>query len=692
MASKILVVEDESIVAQDIQETLEGLGYDVPEIADAGDLAISLAGEINPDLVLMDVRIIGEMDGITTAQKIVNLFDIPIIFMTAHADEETLSRAKLASPFGYIIKPFEERELRTTIEIALYKYQMEKKLKENAQWLATVLKSIGDGVISIDREGFVTFINPIAEKLTGWSMGEATGYHYTQIFEIIDETTRAPQENPLIPAMEKKDVFTLPEHTLLIRKDRSEIPIADSAAPTIDSKGKVTGGVLVFRDETERKLVEQKLRRQAFYDPLTNLPNRAWFTQRLLDAIAHIKRNPNYLFAVLFLDLDRFKTINDSQGHTVGDRLLVAVAERLSHSVRSIDTVVRLGGDEFAILLEGIQDLDHACEISRRIQQSLQKPIRVDGAEIFTSASIGIVLSSLGYEDVEGFLRDADIAMYSAKAQGKGRYEVFDAQMRDRVIRLVKMESELRHAIEQQMLSVQYQPIISLTTQETMGFEALVRWHHPERGWISPAEFIPIAEETGLVIPIDWWVLQEACRQMKEWQDRKLTSSFVSVNLSCRQFLQPNLVEQIEQTLKSVGLEARSLKLEITESAIIENPESAAITLSKLKKMGIGLSLDDFGTGYSSLSYLHRFPVDTIKIDRSFIDRIDKEDDGLEIVRTIVSLTQNLGLDAIAEGVETSEQLNLLQQLKSNYGQGYFFAKPLTPIDAEKWLSLSVLN
>lgn len=686
MTQRILVVEDESIVAQDIQEALESLGYEVPEVTDSGELAICKAEKIEPDLILMDVRLFGKMDGIEAARAISERFDIPVIFMTAHADEETLARAKVAGPFGYIIKPFEERELRTTIEIALYKHQMERQLKENAQWLATVLRSIGDGVISNDRDGKVNFINPIAENLTGWSVKDAIGRHFSEVLELIDEETRSRYESPVVSAMATKNIVQLRDHILLVRKDRSEIPIADSAAPTIDGKGRVTGGVMVFRDVTERKLAEQKLRRQAFYDSLTHLPNRTWFSERLLDAIAHVKRRPDYLFAVLFLDLDRFKVVNDSQGHTIGDKLLIAVATRLSNSVRSIDTVVRLGGDEFAILLENLQDLDHACEIAERIQQTLQEPIYLNGLEIFTSASIGIVLSSLEYQYAEDLLRDADIAMYRAKAQGKGRYEVFDSLMRDRVLALMEMESELRRAIERGMLTVHYQPIVSLKTEKTVGFEALVRWHHPKRGWISPAEFIPIAEETGLVILIDWWVLREACRQMKAWQAQYPSSYFVSVNLSCRQFLQPNLVQQIQSSLDEADLDSRCLKLEITESAIIENPESAAKTLSQLKAMGIGLSLDDFGTGYSSLSYLHRFPVDTIKIDRSFVNRIDREEDGLEIVRTIVTLAQNLGLDAIAEGIETQQQLNLLQEVCCKCGQGYLFSKPLVSPDVETWM------
>ncbi|MBE9167283.1 EAL domain-containing protein [Pleurocapsales cyanobacterium LEGE 06147] len=684
MPETILVVEDESIIAQDLQTILEDLGYFVPAIADSGELAIQKTAEINPDLILMDIRLLGEMDGIAAAKQISDRFDIPVVYITAHADEVTLRRAKITEPLGYIIKPFEQRELRTTIEIALYKHQMERQLRENAQWLATVLNSISDGVITTDCKACITFINPIAETLTGWSLNNAVGTDAREVFKIINETTRKSVNSPINQVLETGKIGTLPEHTLLVRKDGTEVPIEDSAAPITnykgttpikDSIGSITGTVLIFRDVTQQRLAAQKLHSQAFYDALTNLPNRAWFMERLTDAVERVKRHPDYLFAVLFLDLDRFKVVNDGLGHTVGDRLLVAVAARLLKSVRLIDTVARLGGDEFAILLENLPNEHEAYKVAQRIQQELSISFNLNGQEVFTNASMGIVLSSIGYEQIEELLRDADIAMYRAKAKGRGRYEVFDTVMRSQVLSVLQLENDLRQAFERDELIVYYQPIVSLTTQEIVSFEALVRWHHPQRGLICAAEFIPIAEEIGLIVPIDRWVLREACRQMKAWQEERQisSSSTISVNLSSRDLIQPNLVEQIRQILDETGLEASSLNLEITESAIIENPESAAVLLAELKALGIGLSLDDFGKGYSSLNYLHRFPIDLIKIDRSFISRILES---LEIVRAIVTLGNSLGLKIVAEGVETSEQLALLQQLSCQYAQGYLFSPP----------------
>jgi diguanylate cyclase (GGDEF)-like protein/PAS domain S-box-containing protein len=697
MSVKILIVEDESIVAQDLQMTLEDLGYSVPAIADSGELAIQKTAEIQPNLILMDIRIIGEMDGIATAQVITEQFDIPVIYMTAHSDEATLGRAKLTSPFGYIIKPFQERELRTIIEIALYKHQMEKRLKENAQWLTIVLESIGDGVIATDAQGRISFLNPIAEEISGWSFSEAVGKDATEIFKIVDENSRQPLENPIIKVLKTHKMAALPENTVLVGKDGREIPIEDSIAPikrqkgaayVEDENGHIVGAVLVFRDVTEKRLAAKKLHRQAFYDDLTNLPNRAWLRERVTDAIERVRRNSDYLFAVLFLDLDRFKVINDSLGHIIGDCLLFNTANRLINSVRTIDTVARLGGDEFAILLENLQNYSEVDRIVQRILQELSASFSLEGQEVYTNASIGIVLSSLSYQCVDDLLRDADIAMYRAKGRGGGCYEVFDTAMRDRVIAASQIENDLRRAIEREEFTVYYQPILSLSNGAIEGFEALLRWHHPQRGVVSPAQFIPIAEEMGLIIQLDLWILRQACRQMKTWQEQYPDAPpfSISVNLSSKQFRQPNLIREIVQILEATFLESNRLKLEITEGALIENPELAAITLAQLRELGVSLSLDDFGTGYSSLSYLHRFPVNTIKIDRDFISRIGNDQEGLEIVRTIVMLGQTLGMDVVAEGIETEQQLTLLQQLQCKCGQGYFFSKPLPVNEGEDWL------
>ncbi len=431
-------------------------------------------------------------------------------------------------------------------------------------------------------------------------------------------------------------------------------------------------------DVTERKQAEERLLHNAYHDVLTGLPNRALFMDRLKRSLDRAKDRQDYLFAVLFLDVDRFKVVNDSLGHQVGDQLLVAIARRLEGSLRPGDMVARLGGDEFSIVLDHLKQAGDAQQAAERIQKELAAPFSLSGHEVFASVSIGIALSLTPYDQPDDFIRNADTAMYRAKDQGRGRFEVFDKGMHARAIALLELETDLRRAITRDEFCVHYQPIVSLENWRIAGFEALLRWEHPEHGFVSPSKFIPVAEETGLIIPIGRYVLAEACRQLREWQqqfpsDPPLT---ISVNLSGKQFSHPNLIEEIKEILAETGLDASSLKMEITESAIIENIELATATLKNLKALGIKISLDDFGTGYSSLSYLHRFPIDTLKIDRSFVTRMNLPKNS-EIVRTIVTLAVNLGMDVIAEGVETREQVIHLTGLDCEFVQGYLLSKPV---------------
>ncbi|MBW4610721.1 MAG: EAL domain-containing protein [Hassallia sp. WJT32-NPBG1] len=456
--------------------------------------------------------------------------------------------------------------------------------------------------------------------------------------------------------------------------------------PILNEHGEIHQILGITHDITERKRAEEQLLHNAFHDALTGLPNRAWFMECLKDAIERAKHQENYLFAVLFLDLDRFKVINDSLGHLLGDQFLIKIASRLKACLRSIDTAARLGGDEFTILLEGIENLSEAIEVVELIQQQLALPFDLDGQEVFTTASIGIALNSiLTYDQPENLLRDADTAMYRAKVLGRARYELFNPDMYTNAVDRLQLETDLRRAIERREFRVYYQPIVSLSSGTISGFEALLRWQHPERGLVYPADFIPLAEETGLIVEIGYWVLFEACRQMQVWQMRYPTSFLdkISVNLCAKQFYQADLIEQIAQILHSTGLDACSLVLEITESAIMENGDEANTALSQLREMGIELSIDDFGTGYSSLGRLHTFPINVLKIDRSFVSPMDANNRNLEIIEIIVTLADKLGMDVTGEGVETQEQLALVRKLNCEYGQGYFFSRPLDSSAAE---------
>jgi len=428
-------------------------------------------------------------------------------------------------------------------------------------------------------------------------------------------------------------------------------------------------------------------------DALTGLPNRQLFIDQLIRLIEHTKRHKDYLFAVLFLDLDGFKMINDSLGHGIGDQLLVGVANRLEKCLRVSDTVTRienfytlarLGGDEFTILLDQVKDSSDAILVADRIMKAIAAPFILDGKKLFTSVSIGIALSNIGYDKPEDLLRDADTAMYRAKTLGKGRYEVFDLDMRASVMARLQLEMDLRTALEREEFRNFYQPIVSLDSGRITGFEALLRWQHPTRGLLPPLEFIPVAEETGMIREIGWWNLQKACRQISVWNACRDSSPplTMSVNLSVKQFLQPNLAAEIGKLLREVELPPDILKLEITESTVMADPSAAVEMLLQIKSLGVQLSIDDFGTGYSSLSYLHRFPLDALKIDSSFTKAVGQGGDSMEIVRTILPMANSLRLNVIAEGVETAEQLAILRKLHCEYAQGYYSSKPVTADEA----------
>ncbi|MBS1797505.1 MAG: EAL domain-containing protein [Acidobacteria bacterium] len=441
-------------------------------------------------------------------------------------------------------------------------------------------------------------------------------------------------------------------------------------------------------DITKRKRAEEKLAYDAIHDNLTGLPNRKNLMLRLERSIERKRYQPNYNFAVLFIDLDRFKTVNDTLGHYAGDELLQSITEKLCGVVRPNDMVARLGGDEFIVLIDNVKNIEQVTSIAERILGELQKPVHISGQDIYSSASIGIVLNSTEHNTPDEIVRDADLAMYRAKVKGKARYEIFDIQMHSGAISALQLEIDLRRAIKNKEFLLYYQPIVALGTENIAGFEVLIRWNHPTRGVVPPNDFIPLAEETGLILPIGSWVMRESCRQMSDWQKEYPSAEnlLISINLSARQLEQPDLISQIVEILDETGLSPRCMKLEITESVVMNNAEQSVKTIDELRKMGIRVSIDDFGTGYSSLSYLHRFPIDTLKIDRSFVMRIGEGGESSEIVQTIINLASNLGMEVVAEGVETAEQLNFLRGINCGFGQGYYYSRPIDHLSATEMI------
>ncbi len=487
----------------------------------------------------------------------------------------------------------------------------------------------------------------------------------------------------------EEEVRSYQLETRYVHKEGQTVWALQSASLVRDDDGRPRHLVLQVQDISDRKHAEEQIHHAAFHDSLTGLPNRTRLADRLSLAVERSKRMRGHNFAVLFIDLDRFKVVNDSLGHDLGDRLLVELARRLEACVRKVDTVARLGGDEFAILLDGITGPDDASEIAARSLEAIARPFQLDGHEFHTTGSIGIAYSATGYDRYEDILRDADTAMYRAKANGKNRYEAFDATMHARAVEALRLENDLRSAIAAGEVRPHYQPIVALDSGEITGFEALARWHHPERGLISPADFIPLAEETGLIAPLGMSVLRQACDQLrawdKEWPDGRALS--VSVNVSAMQFRVATLAEEVREIIVEAGIAPAQLQLEITESALMGDAAAAVETLRQLKAIGVQLSIDDFGTGYSSLSYLHRLPFDTLKVDRSFVTRMSKDRESRGIVKTILTLAHELGKNVVAEGVETEAHRAALAGLGCEYAQGYLFSKPLDAEGAGRLLS-----
>ena len=798
---KILIVEDEVIIAMDLRQRLERFGYQVVGIAATGEQALQICERAPPDLVMMDIVLRGGLDGIETAVRINSRHDVPIVYLTAFGDEKTLMRARDTAPYGYLVKPYRPEEVRACIEVALYKHGMERQLRRSERWFAKTLHCVSDGVLATNEEGKVRFVNPQAARITGWQEQDALGLPASQVLSVLGERDRQPLEDPVRIALERR---ALPEQRLtgiVAAPDGRECIIEYGAAPIVDNDDALLGSVVALRDIshrrqieralveseerfhsafdfaaigmalvaldgrflqlnqvichvlgrsepevrgltlqsvchaddvsvldthlqallteglnsfsielrlmnaearvtqtlisvslvsdadsvpvyyivqvqdiTARRMAEARLTYLAQYDHLTGLYNRASLT-RTLEQTLTLCRRQSQRVANLFVDLDNFKLINDTLGHGAGDDVLTTVARRLRGAVRETDLVGRFGGDEFVVVLVGIDTAETAQRVADKLVEAMQEPILASGQEVEVTFSIGVALFPDDATDAERLIAAADDAMYRAKELGKNGSAFYSRDWGSQVSQRMMLESSVRRAVTQHQFELAYQPIYDAEGRPRR-VEALVRWRHPERGLIPPDEFIPLAERSGLIVPLGNWVLATACQEVRRWHQSGATDVVLAINVSARQFRDPKLVQTLATVLAETGIDPGRLELELTESAIMQQPERAGAVLRELRAMGVHLAVDDFGTGYSSLSYLKRLPFQTLKIDRSFVVDLPNNREAVAIVNAVITMSRELGLKVIAEGVETAAQFEFLRRQGCDFMQGYYLHRP----------------
>ncbi|HEY0376346.1 MAG TPA: EAL domain-containing protein [Pyrinomonadaceae bacterium] len=684
---RILIADDDAQIREVLHELL-GEDYECAEVCSAEE-ALAVLRREEFDLVLSDIMM-GGITGLEMVPQVLELSpDTVVIMISGEQNIESAIQALRAGAFDYITKPFDLRHVEAAVKRALehralrqskryYENFLEEIVRERTaelhksnQTLSVLIEASPLAIFVLDTEGRVSLWNPAARRMFGWDEQEILN----QPFPLAPGGRDAGFEEALSG---RKPVVGY--ETRRPRKDGSVVDVNVWTTALRDQQSEVSGIMAMVADITERKAAEAKINYLAYHDTLTGLPNRVSFEERLTESVAHAGRARGRL-AVMFLSLDRFKKFNDTLGHVIGDRLLRNVAERLTVAVRDGDTVARFGSDEFAFLLTRIEGADDGARAAREFQRVLDPLFVVEGHELYVTASIGISVHPEDGADAQELLKSAGSALYRAKQSGGNNYQFYTADMNERALHRLALENKLRWAIDRGEFRVYYQPQVSIGTGRVTGMEALVRWQHPEMGLVSPAEFIPLAEDTGLISPIGEWVLRTACAQARVWRDEGFEGLRVGVNLSPRQFQQPDLAPMVARLLKETGLDAASLELEVTESSVMKNAESSVRTLAELKAMGIKIAVDDFGSGYSSLSYLKSLPIDVLKIDQSFVRDMTADPKDAAIVMAIIQLAHSLQLEVKAEGVETEEQLRFLSLLRCDAMQGYLFCKPL-PADA----------
>ncbi len=611
---------------------------------------------------------------------------VPLVVLTGLEDESVAAHALQEGAQDHLIKgQVDARGLVRALRYAVERKIMEEELFAEKELAEVTLNSIGDAVACTDSSGKITFLNLVAEKMTGWSWREAANRPMADVLRIMDAQNQETIPNLMEMIVGQNGTVHLPANSVLIRRDGFEIPIEDSVAPIHNREGHATGAVIIFRDVSVARAMALQMTHLAQHDFLTDLPNRTFLNDRIDQAILLASRHLKKA-AVLFLDLDGFKHINDSLGHPIGDKLLQSIAKRLATCVRNSDTVSRQGGDEFVVLLAEMEHPEDAALTARRMLKLVAGAHSIDQHDLHVTASIGVSVYPDDGLDAETLIKNADIAMYQAKENGRQSYQFFKPAMNVRAVERQSMEESLRDALERQEFALHYQPKVNLRTGKITGAEALIRWTHPTRGPVSPAQFIPVAEDSGLIRQIGNWALREACKQSRAWLDAGLSLATMAVNISAIEFRNENFLESVFAALKDTRLSPTFLELELTESVLMKHAESTEFILKTLRENGVGLAIDDFGTGYSSLSYLRKFPVDALKIDQSFVRQITTAPDETSIVTAVISMARSLKLRVIAEGVETQEELAFLQSNQCEEAQGYFFSRPVPPQQFSKLL------
>ena len=688
----LLLVEDNPGDTRLFREMFnaEGLHDTVLKHAESVCEAENCLAQHAVDIILLDLRL-PDAQGLEAVRRVRAAAPrIPLVVLTVSDDESLAAQALQEGAQDYLIKgQIEARGLLRALRYAIERKIMEDALFAEKELALVTLNSIGDAVICTDISGKITFLNLVAEKMTSWSHEEAQSRPMAEVFRIIDATTRETVANPAEVTVRKSRTVHLPSNCLLIQRDGSEIPVENCVSPIHDREGKAIGAVIVFRDVSVAQAMALQMAHSAQHDFLTGLPNRMLLNDRVRQAISLAARHGKKV-AVLFLDLDGFKHINDSLGHPIGDKLLQSIAKRLVDCGRSSDTVSRQGGDEFVVLLSEVEQSDDAASTARRMLQSIAEPHSIGQHDLHVTASIGLSIYPDDGLDAETLIKNADTAMYQAKENGHQSYQFFKPAMNVRAVERQSIEESLRRALERQEFALHYQPIVNLKTGEISGAEALLRWSHPTRGPVSPAQFIPVAEDCGLILPIGNWVLREACKQAQAWAVAGLALGTIAVNISAIEFRDEHFLEGVFRILKDTGLDPKSLELELTESVLMKRAGSTESILKALRARGVQVAVDDFGTGYSSLSYLRRFPIDALKIDQSFVRQITTAPDETTIVTAVISMGRSLKLRVVAEGVETHEELAFLQAHQCDEAQGYFFSRPLIPEQLAKLLKTGI--